>query len=355
MNKSRNNYMKGNKGITLIALVVTIIILIILAGISINLVLGENGIIQKSKSAKELSEEQTAKEKLSIELQSLLVNKETSKNYNDEIFDEYLINKGFSVNGDIVICDGWQFQVDKSVPEILTSLGRGKINNAMKIEISQELATDYTKSTINIAVTYEGKLTQININGEKIEIPESVDGVYTITKEITENKTYSVLVKDENENYNISNIKVSEVTENMEIKTKDDLKAFVGKLNQGATFQGKTVTLMNNIDINEGKWTIEEGLDIVFAENAEQWPLLSTTTTEFQGTFEGGYNTIKGLYIVDVSGMFYHIGTEGKVSNLKLQGSVLNSITYTGLLCAQNKGIIENCGIEKGSSVIRTI
>lgn len=44
---------KNNKGITLIALVVTIIVLIILAGISISLVLGNNGIITKTKDAKE--------------------------------------------------------------------------------------------------------------------------------------------------------------------------------------------------------------------------------------------------------------------------------------------------------------
>lgn len=45
--------MKRNKGITLIALVITIIVLLILAGISISLVLGDNGIIQKGKSATE--------------------------------------------------------------------------------------------------------------------------------------------------------------------------------------------------------------------------------------------------------------------------------------------------------------
>ena len=45
--------MKKNTGITIISLVVTIIILIILAGISINLTLGQNGIITKAKQAKE--------------------------------------------------------------------------------------------------------------------------------------------------------------------------------------------------------------------------------------------------------------------------------------------------------------
>ena len=44
---------KNNKGITIVALVVTIIILIILAGISINMALGEEGIITIAKKAKE--------------------------------------------------------------------------------------------------------------------------------------------------------------------------------------------------------------------------------------------------------------------------------------------------------------
>ena len=49
--------MKNNKGITLVALVVTIVVLLILAGVSINLVLGNNGIIAKAKDAKTKSAE----------------------------------------------------------------------------------------------------------------------------------------------------------------------------------------------------------------------------------------------------------------------------------------------------------
>ena len=45
--------MKNKKGITLVSLVVTIIVLIILAGVSINLTLGENGIITMAKRARE--------------------------------------------------------------------------------------------------------------------------------------------------------------------------------------------------------------------------------------------------------------------------------------------------------------
>ena len=49
--------MKNNKGITLVALVGTIVVLLILAGVSINLVLGNNGIIAKAQEDKTKSAE----------------------------------------------------------------------------------------------------------------------------------------------------------------------------------------------------------------------------------------------------------------------------------------------------------
>ena len=58
--------MKQNKGITLISLVLTIIVLIILAGISLSLVLGENGIVGKAKEAKIVTSVASAQEKLEL-------------------------------------------------------------------------------------------------------------------------------------------------------------------------------------------------------------------------------------------------------------------------------------------------
>ena len=54
--------LKGQKGITLVALVVTIIVLIILAGISISLLLGENGLLDRAKEAKNVQANAEAKE-----------------------------------------------------------------------------------------------------------------------------------------------------------------------------------------------------------------------------------------------------------------------------------------------------
>ena len=46
---------KNKRGITLIALVVTIVVLLILAGVTIAMLTGENGIINQAKNAKEES------------------------------------------------------------------------------------------------------------------------------------------------------------------------------------------------------------------------------------------------------------------------------------------------------------
>ena len=43
--------MKNQKGITLVALVITIIVLLILAGVSISLVLGQNGVLTQASNA----------------------------------------------------------------------------------------------------------------------------------------------------------------------------------------------------------------------------------------------------------------------------------------------------------------
>lgn len=60
------NLRKANKGITLIALVITIIILLILSGISISTITGKNGILNKANNAKIETEKANAKEKVQL-------------------------------------------------------------------------------------------------------------------------------------------------------------------------------------------------------------------------------------------------------------------------------------------------
>ena len=63
--------MKDNKGITLIALVITIIVLLILAGVSIAMLTGDNGLLTKANNSKTETLKAEAVEKINIEAQAL--------------------------------------------------------------------------------------------------------------------------------------------------------------------------------------------------------------------------------------------------------------------------------------------
>ena len=92
---------KEMKGITLVALVVTIVVLLILAGVSINTVLGDDGIIKKAKEAAETTKRASAEE----EMNRLVLEYQLAKS--DETLESFLQEKvtegridGVTDNGD---------------------------------------------------------------------------------------------------------------------------------------------------------------------------------------------------------------------------------------------------------------
>lgn len=91
--KHKEKRIQENKGITLIALVVTIVVLIILATVSINAVLGQNGIIKKAKQAKEMYSNSIAKD--NEEMDTLL---NEMAQYNEG---------SSSDDGKVTLPDGW--------------------------------------------------------------------------------------------------------------------------------------------------------------------------------------------------------------------------------------------------------
>ena len=68
-----------NRGITLIALVVTIIVLLILAGISITMLTGQNGILNRAQEAKEKTEDAVLEEKIKLLTAETLINEYTGQ------------------------------------------------------------------------------------------------------------------------------------------------------------------------------------------------------------------------------------------------------------------------------------
>ena len=75
-----------NKGITLVALIVTIIVLLILAGISIRILGGENGLITRTKIAKEESKRAEYKERITMAKTEAIISNEGK----DIDLDEYI-------------------------------------------------------------------------------------------------------------------------------------------------------------------------------------------------------------------------------------------------------------------------
>lgn len=85
--KKKVKFMK-EKAITLIALVVTIIVLLILAAVAINLTIGDNGIIKRAEDAREIAERAKREEELQLDLMDSLIKYYEIKDEEDYI--EYI-------------------------------------------------------------------------------------------------------------------------------------------------------------------------------------------------------------------------------------------------------------------------
>lgn len=113
--------MKETKGITLIALVITIIVLLILSGISLSLVLGENGILEKATGASIEYQIAKGREELSLDL----IEYQTIKLTKNMTLEEYFLSneRDFKKNDDgtfDVVSENYTFTVrEEPVVEII--------------------------------------------------------------------------------------------------------------------------------------------------------------------------------------------------------------------------------------------
>ena len=73
MKKEKNIFLRQNKGITLISLIVTIIVLLLLAGVSVMTLAGENGLINRAISAKDKTELAGIQEELQVAVEALRI------------------------------------------------------------------------------------------------------------------------------------------------------------------------------------------------------------------------------------------------------------------------------------------
>lgn len=92
---------KQEKGVTLVALVITIIVLLILAGVSIAMLTGDNGLLTKAKTSQTKSNVAEAADRANMEMQAIyadLLSGDSAKYLNEE----YTAGTGKEVNGTTV-------------------------------------------------------------------------------------------------------------------------------------------------------------------------------------------------------------------------------------------------------------
>ncbi len=104
--------MRENKGITLVALVVTIIVLIILAGVSINMIVGDNGIITKAKETIEIQKIAELTEKLELEKAPVAIENKGEVTITDYL--EHLKEQGIITEEDIEEINELQYYITLS-------------------------------------------------------------------------------------------------------------------------------------------------------------------------------------------------------------------------------------------------
>ena len=187
----RKKQKRTERGITLIALVITIVVLLILAGVAIAMLRGENGILSKAESAKEATENKGAEEKVGLAISAARtkgLGALTIANLREEVENNY----GGTVTGEefpaTVTIDGKAFSV--TTDGGVTSTKGISINTSsltLELQDGATVAETLTASLSDITgeITWsnsdDSKATISATTGESITVTAKAVGSTTIT------------------------------------------------------------------------------------------------------------------------------------------------------------------------------
>jgi len=379
---------KNTRGITLIALIIAIIVLLILAGISISMITGEEGILQKVNQAKEDDEKARVTEELRLKIAEAItvlvgerkeeptiasVSKYLQDKYKNTNIEMTIIYE-FEGTADITITDssnsalvprsaiiqfeGWEFKLkdDLKLDE----------NHIIKIGKSEKPEVPETPEEV---ILPENSIVLLDLDKvQKIKVVASnKDGVSKIKiangEDFTKEFTYTDGLQTEEEEIEIitefgkeEDITLAingaepltfKITNLRYIRDAKDLSNFRDIVNKGNTFLNKKVELLATID-----------LSTVCSKTIGSWEPIGTDTVWFSGTFEGNYYTISNLYTSfsdhQYLGLFAVIGRWAVMQNVNMSNVYVYSSynaanNYTGGIAGANNGIIQNCSINGGS------
>ena len=217
--------MRKNGGITLIALILTVIILIILAGVSINLLIGDNGIITKAIQAKKMQNVARITERLELEKMELGISNDYKVKLNDYL--QHLQNKGIIEQSDIkdpwtiglgkcyiVVEDEYTFLLEQEGDNIKITYIDGPVILNLDTQVNADLGTIAVKvvTTNTINPTYEYAISTDKINYNVLE-QNSKEDEYTYQGLAKDTQYYiSVRIEDENgEDQEVKSVYISAI------------------------------------------------------------------------------------------------------------------------------------------------
>ena len=239
--------MKKSKGITLIALVITIIVLLILAGVSIATLTGDNGVLTKSTNAKLATEQANILEQLRMEIYEKKLDIENNTGY-----IEYLKSKGIITE-------------ETSVGELVKY---ATINSGIKLSSTQIDDEDETqKYIVNVnklisnPSTGKGNLEKGDVyyilNGDLYYLSEKkettmIGSVFSENQYVVDESCFNYVINDNNEveiiGLNFNNIDY-EVTKALGIYAGNEaVKWNIGTLVIPSQIQGKNITKISFVN-----------------------------------------------------------------------------------------------------------
>ena len=170
MKEKLKNNVKEKKGITLIALVVTIVVLLILAAVSISMLGGENGIITQAQNAKEETRGGEVEEERNLWMSEITMAKttgETVQNMEEKL--EELKNKGLLS----------EEEVNTILADEENSIQIGSKNISFKVEEEIEIIEPENIADWEWRVEDDGTITLTAYKGNDtiVIIPNYINGI----------------------------------------------------------------------------------------------------------------------------------------------------------------------------------
>ena len=200
---SNKNIMKNKTGITLIALVITIIVLLILAGVSIAMLTGNNGILTQANQAKENSNREEAKEKVQVEALGSI---DKSGKFNSGTFENNLKkNLKLSDNDIVENEDTKTITVTVDGYNVIIDAETGKIKKISKLDSTNQ---DTIKDIEILNQVETGNIEDKEINLTWTELKQVADKISINTNIKLDTTAVTVIVGEQTETLRIGNYKI---------------------------------------------------------------------------------------------------------------------------------------------------